>query len=141
MRSYSFSDAAYYVKYEIEAIMERYTEYVETFARDLERDKSIVNCGKTENYMLEKKDRFFVILKRHVELLPTVINKCVLTIDFEEIGTLYKIENTKDTSWIYASKLEENERYQTEDNLRKRIRDEIEKKNISLTENEDIIEK
>ena len=140
MRSYSFSDVAYYVKNEIEAIMEKYTDYVEAFARELERDKSTVNCEKTENYMLEKKHRFFVILKRHVELLPNVINKCVLTIDFEEIGTLYRIENSCDTSWIYASKLEENERYQTEDNLRKRIREEIEKKNISLTENEDIIE-
>ena len=140
MRSYSFSDVAYYVKNEIEAIMEKYTDYVEAFARELERDKSILNCEKTENYMLEKKGRFFVILKRHVELLPNVISKCVLTIDFEEIGTLYRIENSCDTSWIYASKLEENERYQTEDNLRKRIRDEIEKKNISLTENEDIIE-
>lgn len=140
MRSYSFSDVAYYVKNEIEAIMEKYTEYVEIFARELERDKSIINCEKTENYMLEKKGRFFVILKRHVELLPNIISKCVSTIDFEEIGTLYRIENTKDTSWIYASKLEENERYQTADNLRKRIKDEIEKKNISLTENEDIIE-
>ncbi len=140
MRSYSFSDVAYYVKNEIEAVMEKYTEYVEIFARELERDKSIISCEKTENYMLEKKGRFFVILKRHVELLPNVINKCVSTIDFEEIGTLYRIENTIDTSWVYASKLEENERYQTEDNLRKRIRDEIEKKNISLTENEDIIE-
>ena len=140
MRSYSFSDVAYYVKNEIEAIMEKYTDYVEAFARELERDKSILNCEKTENYMLERKGRFFVILKRHVELLPNVISKCVSTIDFEEIGTLYRIENTVDTSWVYASKLEENERYQTEDNLRKRIRDEIEKKNISLTENEDIIE-
>ena len=140
MRTYSFGDVAYYVKNEIEAITEKYTDYVDSFARELERDKSIVSCEKTENYMLEKKHRFFVILKRHVELLPTVINKCVLTIDFEEIGTLYRIENTRDTSWIYASKLEENERYQTEDNFRKRIREEIEKKNISLTENEDIIE-
>ena len=140
MRTYSFGDVAYYVKNEIEAITEKYTDYVDSFARELERDKSIVSCEKTENYMLEKKNRFFVILKRHVELLPTVINKCVLTIDFEEMGTLYRIENTKDTSWIYASKLEENERYQTKDNLRKRIREEIEKKNISLTENEDIIE-
>ena len=140
MRSYSFSDVAYYVKNEIEAIMEKYTDYVEAFARELERDKSIISCEKTENYMLEKKGRFFVILKRHVELLPNVINKCVLTIDFEEIGTLYRIENTRDTSWVYASKLEENERYQTVDNLRKRIESEIEKKNISLTENEDIIE-
>ena len=140
MRTYSFGDVAYYVKNEIEAITEKYTDYVDSFARELERDKSIVSCEKTENYMLEKKHRFFVILKRHVELLPTVINKCVLTIDFEEIGTLYRIENTGNTSWIYASKLEENERYQTKDNLRKRIREEIEKKNISLTENEDIIE-
>ena len=140
MRSYSFSDVAYYVKNEIEAIMEKYTDYVEAFARELERDKSTVNCEKTENYMLERKGRFFVILKRHVELLPNVINKCVLTIDFEEIGTLYRIENSCDTSWIYASKLEENERYQTEDSLRKKIKDEIEKKNTSLTENKDIIE-
>ena len=57
MRSYSFRDVTYYVKNEIEAIMEKYTDYVEDFARELERDKSIVNCEKTENYMLEKKGR------------------------------------------------------------------------------------
>ena len=140
MRSYSFDDVAYYVKNEIEKITDKYTEYIGYFTRELERDNSKINCENTEKFMLREKNNFFVILKRHVELLPTVINKCVLTIDFEEIGTLYRIENTRDTSWIYASKLEENERYQTTDNLRKRIGDEIEKKNISLTENEDIIE-
>lgn len=140
MRTYSFGDVAYYVKNEIETITEKYTEYIDFFTGELERDKSIVNCEKTENYMLKEKRRFFVILKRHVELLPTVINKCVLTIDFEEIGTLYRIENNLETSWIYASKLEENERYQTTDNLRKKIRDEIEKRDISLTTNENIIE-
>ena len=49
MRSYSFSDVAYYVKNEIEAIMEKYTDYVEAFARELEKNKSIINCEKTEN--------------------------------------------------------------------------------------------
>ena len=140
MRNYSFYDVAYYVKNEIERITDKYTEYVDFFIGELEKDKSIVNCGNTERYMLGDKGKFFVILKRHVELLPNVINKCVLTIDFEEIGTLYRIENNVETSWIYASKLEENERYQTEDSLRKKIRDEIEKKNTSLTENKDIIE-
>ena len=140
MRTYSFGDVACYVKNEVEKITDKYTEYMEFFASELEKDKSTINCEKAERYMLTEKNKFFVILKRHVELLPTVINKCVLTIDFEEIGTLYRIENTRDTSWIYASKLEENERYQTTDNLRKRIGDEIEKKNISLTENKDIIE-
>ena len=140
MRTYSFGDVAYYVKNEIETITGKYTEYIDFFTEELERDNSIINCEKTEKYMLKEKGKFFVILKRHVELLPTVINKCVLTIDFEDIGTLYRIENNRDTSWIYASKLEENERYQTEDNLRKRIRNEIEKRDISLTENEDIIE-
>lgn len=140
MRTYSFDDVAYYVKNEIEKITDKYTECVGFFAGELERDNSIINCEKTESYMLREKSKFFVILKRHVELLPTVINKCVSIIDFGEIGTLYRIENTRDTSWVYASKLEENERYQTADNLRKRIEDEIEKKNISLTESEDIIE-
>ena len=140
MRTYSFGDVAYYVKNEIETITGKYTEYIDFFTEELERDNSIINCEKTGKYMLKEKGKFFVILKRHVELLPTVINKCVLTIDFEDIGTLYRIENNRDTSWIYASKLEENERYQTEDNLRKRIRNEIEKRDISLTENEDIIE-
>ena len=140
MRTYSFGDVAFCVKNEIEKITDKYTEYMDFFIRELEKDKSTANCENTERYMLREKNNFFVILKRHVELLPTVINKCVLTIDFEEIGTLYRIENTRDTSWIYASKLEENERYQATDNLRKRIANEIEKKNISLTENEDIIE-
>ena len=140
MRTYSFGDVAYYVKNEIETITGKYTEYIDFFTEELERDNSIINCEKTEKYMLKEKGKFFVILKRHVELLPTVINKCVLTIDFEDIGTLYRIENNRDTSWIYASKLEENERYQTTENLRKKINEEIEKKNISLTKNEDIIE-
>lgn len=140
MRTYGFSDVAYYVKNEIEKITDKYTEYVDFFVEELERDKSTVNCEKTERYMLTQKNQFFVILKRHVELLPTVINKCVLTMDFEEIGTLYRMEDNLQTSWIYASKLEENERYQTAGDLRKKIRDEIEEKNISLTENEDIIE-
>ena len=130
MRIYSFGDIAYYVKNEIEKITDKYTEYMEFFTEELERDKSTVNCENTERYMLREKNKFFVILKRHVELLPTVINKCVLTIDFEEIGTLYRIENDRDTSWIYASKLEENERYQTAENLREKIKDEIEKRNI-----------
>lgn len=141
MRTYSFGDVAYYVKNEIEKITDKYTEYMDFFAEELERDKSTINCEKTEKYMLTQKNKFFVILKRHVELLPTVINKCVLTIDFEEIGTLYRIKNNLETSWIYASKLEENERYQTAGDLRKKIRDEIEKRDISLTANEDIIEK
>lgn len=140
MRTYSFDDVALNVKNEIERITDRYTEYVGFFTRELERDNSKINCENTERFILREKDKFFVILKRHVELLPTVINKCVSTIDFEEIGTLYRIENTKDTSWVYASKLEENERYQIADNLLKKIRDEIEKRNISLTESEDIIE-
>ena len=140
MRTYSFGDVAYCVKNEMETITEKYTEYVDFFTEELERDKSTINCEKTERYMLTEKNKFFVILKRHVELLPTVISKCVSTIDFEEIGTLYRIENNRDTSWIYASKLEENERYQTAGNLREKIRDEIEKRNISLTENKDIIE-
>ena len=140
MKIYSFGDVAYYVKNEIETITGKYTEYIDFFTEELERDNSIINCEKTEKYMLKEKGKFFVILKRHVELLPTVINKCVLTIDFEDIGTLYRIENNRDTSWIYASKLEENERYQTTENLRKKINEEIEKKNISLTKNEDIIE-
>ena len=130
MRIYSFGDVAYYVKNEIEKITDKYTEHIDFFAGELERDNSIINCEKTEKYMLKEKGKFFVILKRHVELLPTVINKCVLTIDFEEIGTLYRIENNRDTSWIYASKLEENERYQTADDLRKKIKDEIEKINF-----------
>ena len=109
MRNYSFYDVAYYVKNEIERITDKYTEYVDFFIGELEKDKSIVNCGNTEKYMLRDKGKFFVILKRHVELLPTVINKCVSTIDFEEIGTLYRIENTRDTSRIYASKSEEKE--------------------------------
>lgn len=141
MRTYSFGDVAYYVKNEIEIITDKYTEYMDFFTEELERNKSKVNCEKTEKYMLTQKNKFFVILKRHVELLPTVINRCVLTIDFEEIGTLYRIENNLATSWIYASKLEENERYQTAGDLRKKIRDEIEKRDISLTANEDIIEK
>ena len=140
MRNYSFYDVAYYVKNEIERITDKYTEYVDFFIRELETDKSTVNCGNIERCMLRDKGKFFVILKRHVELLPTVINKCVSTIDFEEIGTLYRIENTRDTSWIYASKSEENEEYQTEDNLRKKIKNEIEKRDISLTKDEDIIE-
>lgn len=140
MRTYSFNDVAYYVKNEIEKITDKYTDYIDFFAEELERDKSTINCEKTERYMLTEKNRFIVILKRHVELLAAVINKCVSTIDFEEIGTLYRIENKRDTSWIYASKLEENERYQTADDLQKKIRNEIEKKNISLTKNEDIIE-
>ena len=140
MRTYSFSDVAYYVKNEIETITERYTEYMQFFVGELEKDKSKVNCENTERYMLREKNKFFVILKRHIELLPTVINKCVLTIDFEDIGTLYRIENTRDTSWVYASKLEENQRYQTTDDLRKKIKEEIEKINISLTKDEDIIE-
>ena len=122
MRTYSFGDVAYYVKNEIEKITDKYTEYMDFFVGELERDKSTVNCGKTEKYMLTQKNNFFVILKRHIELLPTVISKCVSTIDFEEIGTLYRIENNRETSWIYASKLEENERYQTADNLREKIR-------------------
>ena len=130
MGTYSFGDVAYYVKNEIETITGKYTEYMDFFTEELERDKSTINCENTERYMLREKNKFFVILKRHVELLPTVINKCVLTIDFEEIGTLYRIENNIETSWIYASKLEENERYQTENNLRKRIRNEIEKRDI-----------
>ena len=141
MRNYSFYDVAYYVKNEIERITDKYTGYVDFLIGELEKDKSIVNCGNTERCMLRDKGKFFIILKRHVELLPTVINKCVSTIDFEEIGTLYRIENTRDTSWIYASKLEENEEYQTEDNLRKKIKEEVEKKDISLTKDEDIIEK
>ena len=140
MRTYSFEDVVYNVKNEIEKITDKYTEYTSFFIGELERDRSTVTCENTERYMLREKDKFFVILKRHVELLPNVINKCVLTIDFEEIGTLYRIENTRDTSWIYASKIEANERYQTADNLLKRIRDEIEKRNLSLTESEDIIE-
>ncbi len=140
MRTYSFDDVVYNVKNEIEKITDKYTEYTSFFIGELERDRSTVTCENTERYMLREKDKFFVILKRHVELLPNVINKCVLTIDFEEIGTLYRIENTRDTSWIYASKIEANERYQTTDNLLKRIRDEIEKRNLSLTESEDIIE-
>ena len=140
MRTYSFDDVALNVKNEIERITDRYTEYVGFFTRELERDNSKINCENTERFILREKDKFFVILKRHVELLPTVIKKCVSTIDFEEIGTLYRIENTRDTSWVYASKLEENERYQIADNLLKKIRDEIEKKNLSLTESEDIIE-
>ena len=141
MSIYSFGDVAYIVKNEITNITERYKEYTSFFAEELERDNSIVNCINTENYMLKEKNKFFVILKRHVELLPNVINRCVSTIDFEEVGTLYRIENTRDTSWVYASKLEETERYQTADNLRKKIRDEIEKINISLTKDEDIVEK
>lgn len=140
MRTYSFNDVAYYVKNEIETITEKYTEYMDFFTGELERDKSKVNCENAERYMLREKNRFFVILKRHVELLPTVINKCISTIDFEDIGTLYRIENNRDTSWIYASKLEENERYQTIDDLRKKINEEIEKKNVSLTKNEELIE-
>ena len=140
MRTYSFEDVVYNVKNEIEKITDRYTEYTSFFIGELERDRSTVTCENTERYMLREKDKFFVILKRHVELLPNVINKCVLTIDFEEIGTLYRIENTRDTSWIYASKLGTTERYETTDNLLKRIRDEIEKRNLSLTESEDIIE-
>ena len=140
MRTYSFDDVVYNVKNEIEKITDKYTEYTSFFIGELERDRSTVTCGNTERYMLREKNKFFVILKRHVELLPTVINKCVFTIDFEEIGTLYRIENTRDTSWIYASKLEANERYQIADSLLKRIRNEIEKKNLSLTESEDIVE-
>ena len=140
MRTYSFNDVAYYVKNEIETITEKYTEYVDFFTGELERDKSKVNCENAERYMLREKNKFFVILKRHVELLPTVINKCTSTIDFEEIGTLYRIENNRNTSWIYASKLEENERYQITEDLRKKINEEIEKKNISLTEDDDVIE-
>ena len=132
MRIYSFYDVAYYVKNEIERITDKYTEYVDFFIGELEKDKSIVNCGNIERCMLRDKGKFFVILKRHVELLPAVINKCVSTIDFEEIGTLYRIENTRDTSWIYASKLEENEGYQTEDNLRKKIKNEIEPNQIII---------
>ena len=122
MRTYGFGDVAFYVKDEIERITDKYKEYVDYFTEELERNKSTTNCENAERYMLREKEKFFVILKRHIELLPTVINKCVLTIDFEEIGTLYKIEDTGDTSWIYASKLEENERYQTAENLRERIR-------------------
>ena len=140
MRTYNFADVAYYVKHEIEIITEKYTEYVNFFVRALENDKSKENCENAESYMLKNKRKFFVILKRHIELLPTVINKCVLTIDFEEIGTLYRIENSRDTSWVYASKLEENERYQTTENLRTKIREKIEETNISLTKDEDIIE-
>ena len=140
MKIYSFGDVAYHVKNEIQRITDKYTEYMDFFAEELERDKSTINCEITEKYMLREKGKFFVILKRHVELLPTVINKCVSTIDFEEIGTLYRLENNRDTSWIYASKLEENERYQTGDNLRKKIKNEIEKRDVSLTANEDIIE-
>ena len=140
MRTYSFNDVAYYVKNEIETITEKYTEYIDFFTRELEKNKSKVSCENAERCMLREKNNFFVILKRHIELLPTVINKCISTIDFEDIGTLYRIENNRDTSWIYASKLEEDERYQTAYDLRKKIRDEIEKKNISLTANEDIIE-
>ena len=139
MKIYSFEDVAYYVKNEIERITDKYTEYIDFFTEELEKDNSIINCEKTEEYMLTQKNKFFVILKRHVELLPTVINKCASTIDFEDIGTLYRIENYRDTSWIYASKLEENERYQTGDNLRKKIKNEIEKKNISLTKDEELI--
>lgn len=140
MRIYSFDDVAYYIKNEIETITEKYTNYIDVFAQELERDKSGINCEKTENYMLKEKNKFFVILKRHVELLPNVTNKCVSTIDFEEVGTLYRIENTRDTSWVYASKLEETEGYQTADNLRKKIREKIEETNISLTKDEDIVE-
>ena len=140
MRTYSFNDVAYCVKNVIERITERYTEYMDFFIRELERDKSRINCENTERYMLREKNKFFVILKRHVELLPTVINKCVSTIDFEGIGTLYRIENNRDTSWVYASKLEENERYQTTENLRTKIKEEIEETNVSLTKDEDIIE-
>ena len=141
MSIYSFGDVAYIVKNEIERITDKYTNYTDFFATELERDKSTVNCINTENYMLKEKNKFFIILKRHVELLPNVINRCVSTVDFEEVGTLYRIEKTRDTSWVYASKLEEYERYQTADNLRKKIRDEIEKINISLTKDEDIVEK
>ena len=88
MRTYSFGDVAYYVKNEIERITDRYTEYTDFFIGELERDKSIVNCGNIERCMLRDKGKFFVILKRHVELLPGVISKCVSTIDFEGIGTL-----------------------------------------------------
>lgn len=140
MKIYSFYDVACYVKNEIEAITNKYTEYMDFFTEELEKDNSIINCEKTERYMLREKGKFFVILKRHVELLPTVINKCVLTIDFEEIGTLYRIGSDRDTSWIYASKLEENERYQTTENLRTKIKEEIEKKNVSLTKDEELIE-
>ena len=141
MSIYSFGDVAYIVKNEITNITERYKEYTSFFAEELERDKSTANCINTENYMLKEKNKFFIILKRHVELLPNVINRCVSTVNFEEVGTLYRIEDTRDTSWVYASKLEETERYQTADNLRKKIRDEIEKINISLTKDEDIVEK
>ena len=141
MSIYSFGDVAYIVKNEITNITERYKEYTSFFAEELERDKSTANCINTEIYMLKEKNKFFIILKRHVELLPNVINRCVSTVDFEELGTLYRIEDTRDTSWVYASKLEETERYQTADNLRKKIRDEIEKINISLTKDEDIVEK
>lgn len=140
MRTYSFGDIAYYVKNEIEIITEKYTEYMDFFTEELERDKSTINCENAERYMLKEKNKFFVILKRHVELLPTVINKCISTIDFEDIGTLYRIENNRDTSWVYASKLEENERYQTTENLRTKIREKIEEINISLTKDEDIVE-
>lgn len=140
MRTYSFGDIAYYVKNEIEIITEKYTEYMDFFTEELERDKSTINCENAERYMLKEKNKFFVILKRHVELLPTVINKCISTIDFEDIGTLYRIENSRDTSWVYASKLEENERYQTTENLRTKIREKIEEINISLTKDEDIVE-
>ena len=139
MSTYSFGDVAYSVKSEIERITDKYTEYLDIFAERLERDNSTLGRKDVESYMLKEKRKFFVILKRHVELLPNVISRCVSTIDLGEIGTLYRMESSNNTSWIYASKLETREKYQSDD-LIQEIVSKIEKENVALTENEDIIE-
>ena len=58
MSIYSFGDVAYIVKNEIEKITEKYTNYIDFFTEELERDKSRINCEKTENYMLREKKNF-----------------------------------------------------------------------------------
>ena len=139
MRTYSFIDVAYFVKNEIERITDKYTEYLDFFVERLERDNSTLERKDIESYMLKEKRKFFVILKRHVELLPNIISRCVSTINLGEIGTLYKIEDNNNTSWIYASKLKITEKYQS-NNLMQEITNKIENENTALTENKDIIE-
>ena len=140
MATYSFIDVAYYVKNEIERITGKYTEYLDFFVERLERDNSTLERKDIESYMLKEKRKFFVILKRHVELLPNIISRCVSTINLGEIGTLYKIEDNDNTSWIYASKLKITEKYQS-NNLMQEITNKIENENTALTENKDIVEK
>lgn len=139
MNNYDFTDVAYDVKSEIERITATYTDYTDYYLGRLRGAVSTNSYQTIESEMLRYNKKFYVIQKKHLEKIPTIINNCVLSIELEGIGTLYQIDNRPETCWIFASAMEIGDVYQSE-NLQVEIKNKIEKIDNSLVEDADIID-